>query len=354
YPGFFSRPARAEAARRLVRRGLVVEVAEPAIAAREQYDTLARTGQIGEHDLLAVIEDFGADRHAQHQLLAVCAGTLAAGAAAPVLGAEMLPVAIVDEGVEIVLGDDDDVSALAAVAAVRAAELDELLAAKAHRAAPAIAALQVDFALVEKFHRFGANRKRGARAAPLWSFRLGKRRLFGGFRQRQDRDEGAAANPAVELDRPLLKREQRVVAADADPVAGMKLGAALAHDDVAGHDDLAAELLDAEAPPAAVAAIPRGPARLFMRHLILLAARRSGRLPLGVDLGDAQHGLVLAMTVLAPVILSPLLLEDDDLGAPPVFDKGRADRRAVDDRRARRHRAAIAKHQHIAQLDGRA
>src|SRR6516225_4665564 len=31
------------------------------------------------------------------------------------------------------------------------------------------------------------------------------------------------------------------------------------------------------------------------------------------DLGDAQHGLLLAMTLLAPIVVPPLLFEDDDL-----------------------------------------
>jgi hypothetical protein len=35
----------------------------------------------------------------------------------------------------------------------------------------------------------------------------------------------------------------------------MKLGAALTHDDVAGNDDLAAELLDTKPPPATVAPV---------------------------------------------------------------------------------------------------
>src|SRR5439155_27327755 len=70
----------------------------------------------------------------------------------------------------------------------------------------------------------------------------------------------------TKLDRALVDRAQRVVAAHADPVAGMELGAALAHDDVAGNHDLAAELLDAEPPAGAVAAVARGAACLLMRH----------------------------------------------------------------------------------------
>src|SRR6516162_7473084 len=101
------------------------------------------------------------------------------------------------------------------------------------------------------------------------------RRLFGSLCRRRRgrrlyRDIGPAGAAAVELDRPGRGREQRMVAADADMRAGVKLGAALAHDDVAGNDDLAAELLDAEPPAAAVATVARGAARFLMRHPSLL------------------------------------------------------------------------------------
>src|SRR5207302_11460412 len=121
-------------------------------------------------------------------------------------------------------------------------------------------------------------------------------RLFGGLRRSRDyRDELAAADPLVELDVPFFEREQRVVAAHADLVAGMELGAALAHDDVAGDDDLAAVFLDAEAPARTVAAVARRAAGLFVCHLVT-SCRRSAT---GIDAGDPQHGLVLAVAVLA-------------------------------------------------------
>src|SRR5437867_13419489 len=87
-------------------------------------------------------------------------------------------------------------------------------------------------------------KKGSGRAAPLVRSVCGER-LFGGFRRsiinwaRHHRDELAAADPLVELHMSRFERKQRVVAAHADLVAGMELGAALAHDDVAGDDDLA-------------------------------------------------------------------------------------------------------------------
>ena len=67
----------------------------------------------------------------------------------------MLLVAIVDQRVQPVDRLDPDVAAAAAVAAVRPAELDELLAAERHRAGAAVAGAYVDFRLVEKFHLNG-------------------------------------------------------------------------------------------------------------------------------------------------------------------------------------------------------
>src|SRR5262252_7551622 len=44
---------------------------------------------------------------------------------------------------------------------------------------------------------------------------------------------------------------------------------------------------------------------------------------LGKNLGDLQHRLMLAVTILAPVILPSLLLEDDNLVGAAVLDKRR-------------------------------
>src|SRR5882724_6162675 len=68
------------------------------------------------------------------------------------LGLEMLLVAVVDQRVEVGHRLDDDVAAAPAIAAVRPAELDELLAPEADAAGPAVAALQIDLGLVEEFH----------------------------------------------------------------------------------------------------------------------------------------------------------------------------------------------------------
>src|SRR4051794_9432511 len=75
-----------------------------------------------------------------------------------------------------------------------------------------------------------------------------------------------AALALAELDRALDQREQRVVATDADVLAGVELGAALADDDRPGVHLLAAERLDAEALGVGVPAVAGGTATLGLRH----------------------------------------------------------------------------------------
>jgi hypothetical protein len=63
------------------------------------------------------------------------------------------------------------------------------------------------------------------------------------FRLRRDDADPPAAD--IELDDPIGQREERVVAAYADVAAWMKLRAALADDNAAGADGLAAVCFDA-------------------------------------------------------------------------------------------------------------
>ena len=139
-------------ARRAVGRGLEMRVAEAAIAALRQHDAVADLVEVGEQRLAVLLVDLRADRHLQHDVVAVRAMAVLAHAAAAALGLEVLLVAVVDQGVEAVDRLRDHVAALAAVAAVRAAELDELLAPERHAAVPAVAGADIDLGLVEEFH----------------------------------------------------------------------------------------------------------------------------------------------------------------------------------------------------------
>src|SRR5262245_27645135 len=107
------------------------------------------------------------------------------------------------------------------MAAVRAAELNELLAPEADRAGAAIAAADIDLGLVEELHggdvclcRVGlwATKKGNGPAVPLVNSRPEAGYLAG----RLDRNERAPAGAALEPHGAIRCREDRMILADAD------------------------------------------------------------------------------------------------------------------------------------------
>src|SRR5690606_20292052 len=240
--------------------------------------------------------------------------------------------------------------AIAAVAAVRAAERDELLAAEAHAAVAAVAGDDGDFCFVDEFH-FGAKGKgsgikRGAETrSPAEAGLLQALSLTSGGR---DHVDGAALLRALdgELDGAVDQREQRVVAAQADARTRMELGAALADDDVAGLDGLAAVHLHAEVLRVGVAAVARGTYALLVCHdcvsCLLLVA--------GGDAGDLDFGVVLPMPHLLLVVLAAAELDDADLVGAAVADDLGGDRGALE-RVADLDAIGVAEHQDVAEGD---
>src|SRR5579872_462726 len=140
-----------------------MRVAESAIAAARQHDALARLGEVGKQRLAVFLVNLRAGRHFEDRVGAVGAVAIFAHAGAAVLRKEMLLVAIIDERVEPVDSDGDHVTALAAIAAVRPAELDEFLAPERHAAVAAVAGANIDLGFVEEFHRDTNNSARTAR-----------------------------------------------------------------------------------------------------------------------------------------------------------------------------------------------
>ena len=138
----FSREAGLGEARSLARRRREALVAATRAAAARHDD--ARTGMCEIREQLSLVEDLGADRHAQ---LGVVACRAVLERAAPVPAAAGLHALIRPERREvtqILLGDEHDVAAGAAVAAVRTAFRDVLLAAKREAAVAAPPRLHVD------------------------------------------------------------------------------------------------------------------------------------------------------------------------------------------------------------------
>src|ERR1700678_4477145 len=76
------------------------------------------------------------------------------------------------------------------------------------------------------------------------------------------------AAAAVEFHVAIDEGENGVVAAEADVAAGEEFGAALADDDIAGNDGLAAEFLYAEPLADAIAAVLDAALTFFMSHML--------------------------------------------------------------------------------------
>src|SRR3954470_16929245 len=129
-----------------------MRIAEAAIAAVREHHLLADFGEIGQQRLAILFVDLRAGRDAQHGVIATSAMAILAHAAAAALGLEVLLKAVIDERVEAVDGPRNHVTALAPVAAIRSAELDEFFAPERHAAVPAVAGADVDLGLVEEFH----------------------------------------------------------------------------------------------------------------------------------------------------------------------------------------------------------
>src|SRR6188768_4292075 len=113
---------------------------------------------------------------------------------------------------------------------------------------------------------------------------------------RRDDVDGLATALLAELHRTRDEREQRVVAATADAVAGVEVRAALADEDLAGLDGLAAEALDAEVLGVAVATVAGRGRTLLVCH-VKKSFVSSGRRRSGVDRGDLDLGERLAVAL---------------------------------------------------------
>ena len=107
----------------------------------------------------------------------------------------------------------------------------------------------------------GANRKskkgNNASVIPLAELAASfvKQRLFGSLCSWNHIDEHPPARLFLEGDLAFNQGKQRVILAHPDIVARMNLGAALAHNDVAGKNGFAAELLDAKTATCGIATV---------------------------------------------------------------------------------------------------
>jgi hypothetical protein len=131
---------------------LEVDVAEPALAAFRDPRLRAVVREIGDRFATLRVGDHRAYRHAQHDVLATLAVLVGASTVLAARRAEDARVAIVDQRVEVAVGDDVDAPPLATIAAAGSAARDELLAPERGRPVAAITRVDLDQRLVEELH----------------------------------------------------------------------------------------------------------------------------------------------------------------------------------------------------------
>ena len=132
--------------------GFEVRVTEATIAAARNRDALTDLGEICNQRLAVFFVDLRTDRHFKDYVLAVGAGAVLAHAVTTALCLEVLLVAVIDQRIEAVDRLYHHITTIAAVAAIRSAELDEFLAPERDTAVPARAGRYVDLGFIEEFH----------------------------------------------------------------------------------------------------------------------------------------------------------------------------------------------------------
>jgi len=124
-----------------------------------------------------------------------------------------------------------------------------------------------------------------------------------------DRINVHAAAFAVETDLAVDEGEDGVISPETDILAGQELRAALADDDVAGDDGLAAEFFHAETLANAVASVLNTALTFFMCHKLELFGFLKRKLQR--DAGDLELGQFAAVADGAVVALAAAKLESD-------------------------------------------
>ena len=209
----------------------------------------------------------GADRHAQHAVGAVLARAIVAAAVrrrprrAPAV--RRLEV---EQRREAAIGEQHDVAAVTAVAAVGTAARIELArgGSATQPSPPRPAATSITASSMKcfaGFHEAGSRPSRPTRRSSGASVGSGL------DARRHAALRGAVGDGAVD------EREERVVAAEADVAARVHARADLAHEDGAGVHGLARVALHAAALAVAVATVARAALTLFVRHDSMPAAR---------------------------------------------------------------------------------
>ena len=129
-----------------------MQIAKAAIAPLGQQHALAEFGHVGDHGFAVLVQHLGANRHAQHDIVAILAGARLPHAGAAIACKEMLLIAKIDQRVQPVHGLDPDIATTPAIAAIGAAIFDIFLAPEADAAIAASTGAYRYLGQIEKFH----------------------------------------------------------------------------------------------------------------------------------------------------------------------------------------------------------
>ncbi len=131
---------------------LEMQVAQTTLAAPGNQCPCAFPIQI-RHRLAAVqLADDRPHRHAQHHVFAALAVTICTAPVLAMLGTEDAGIAIVDQGIEIAVGNGPDTASPATIATIRPTTRHIFLAPERGRTITPVAGDHLDFSFVKKFH----------------------------------------------------------------------------------------------------------------------------------------------------------------------------------------------------------
>jgi hypothetical protein len=139
-------------ARRAVRARFEVQVAKPALATPGDERARAVAIEIGDELRGVRVGDDGADRHAQHDVVRAVAILVRTTSVFAALRAMDAREAVIDERVDVAIGDGEYAAAAPAVTAVGASTRDVFLAPERRGAVAAIAGNYLDVCFIDEFH----------------------------------------------------------------------------------------------------------------------------------------------------------------------------------------------------------
>jgi hypothetical protein len=195
--------------------------------------------EIAEDLAALVIENHRTQRHRQHKIFAVPAGSPSAFSVATAFGPKAWMIAEVDEGVAVQAGNEPNGTAFSTVAAVRPPARDELLATKTDNPPPSVAGPHFGTGFVDE-HRLHVSLLLSCGDSP----RNGPGVLGG--RSGDDADEAPAPTSILEPNDAVGTGEKRIVFTAPHIVSWFEGSASLADEDSTTRDQLATERFHAE------------------------------------------------------------------------------------------------------------